>query len=155
MVLARPPPLFSSPATAHLLPPDPAQSAHRYTCPFSQLVRFLYYRTCPIRPSLADRWAHPVSEPGVVIRTCPFSLLVRFAKLVRGHFARGPSRARSAHSAWAALAYLPKGASSSSLRNPATTLSQSHVTAMWGPPISSIPLPAPANPNPVATSSQS
>jgi hypothetical protein len=63
MVLARPPLLFSSPATAHLLPPGPAQSAHRYTCPFSQLVRFLYYRTCPIRPSLADRWAHPVSEP--------------------------------------------------------------------------------------------
>jgi hypothetical protein len=28
----------------------------------------------------------------------------------------------------------------------------SHVTAMWGPPVSSIPLPAPADPNPVATS---
>jgi hypothetical protein len=64
MVLAQPPLLFSSPATAHLLPPGPAQSTHRYTCPFSQLVRFLYYRTCPIRPSLADRWVHPVSEPG-------------------------------------------------------------------------------------------
>jgi hypothetical protein len=64
MVLARPPLLFSSSAAAHLLPPGPAQSAHRYTCSFSQLVRFLYYRTCLIRPSLADRWAHPVSEPG-------------------------------------------------------------------------------------------
>jgi hypothetical protein len=63
MVSARPPLLFSSPAAAHLLPPGPAQSAHRYTCPFSQLVRFLYYRTCPIRSSLVDRWAHPVSEP--------------------------------------------------------------------------------------------
>jgi hypothetical protein len=28
----------------------------------------------------------------------------------------------------------------------------SHVTAMWGPPVSSIPLPEPAEPNPVATS---
>jgi hypothetical protein len=66
LVSARPPPLFSSPAAAHLLPPSLAQSA------IATLVRFLYYRTCPIRPSLADRWAHPVSEPGVVIRTCPF-----------------------------------------------------------------------------------
>jgi hypothetical protein len=64
MVSARPPLLFSSPAVAHLLPPSPA---HRYTCPFSQLVRFLYYRTCPIQPSLADRWAHPFSEPGRLI----------------------------------------------------------------------------------------
>jgi hypothetical protein len=64
MVSARPPLLFSSPAAAHLLPLGPAQSAHRYTCPFSQLVYFLHYRTCPIRPSLADRLAHPVSEPG-------------------------------------------------------------------------------------------
>jgi hypothetical protein len=62
MVSARPPLLFSSPAAAHLLPPGLAQSAHFFTCPFSQLVCFLYYRTCPIRPSLADRWAHPVSE---------------------------------------------------------------------------------------------
>jgi hypothetical protein len=63
MVSARPPLLFSIPAAAHLLPPGPAQSIHRYTCPFSQLVHFLYYRTCPIRPSLADPWSHPVSEP--------------------------------------------------------------------------------------------
>jgi hypothetical protein len=38
-------------------------------------------RTCPIRMSLADRWAHPISEPGFVIRTCPFSLLVCFLYL--------------------------------------------------------------------------
>jgi hypothetical protein len=66
----------------------------------SELVRFLYYRTCPIRPSLTDRWAHLVSEPRVVIRTCPFSLLVRFAKLVQSdHFTRRPSHERSASSA--------------------------------------------------------
>jgi hypothetical protein len=62
---AWPPPLFSSPPVAHLLPSCPAQSA--VAC-----------STCPIRPSpaplvqfgrrlaLADRWAHPVSESGVV-----------------------------------------------------------------------------------------
>jgi hypothetical protein len=66
IVSARPPLSFSSPAAAHLLPPSPAQSA------IATLVRFLYYITCPIWPSLADRWAHPVSEPRVVIRTCPF-----------------------------------------------------------------------------------
>jgi hypothetical protein len=42
-----PPPLFSSPAVAHLLPPGPAQSAHRYlsifaTCPFLLLVHFRF-----------------------------------------------------------------------------------------------------------------
>jgi hypothetical protein len=66
LVSALPPPLFSSPAVAHHLPPSPAQLA------IATLVRFLYYRTCPIRLSLADRWAHPVSEPEVVIRTCLF-----------------------------------------------------------------------------------
>jgi hypothetical protein len=45
MVLARPLPLFSSPAVAHLLPPYPAQSARRCSaCPFglspAPLVRF-------------------------------------------------------------------------------------------------------------------
>jgi hypothetical protein len=45
MVSARPPPLFSSPATAHHLPPCPAQSArHCSACPFrpspAPLVRF-------------------------------------------------------------------------------------------------------------------
>jgi hypothetical protein len=72
---ARPPPLFSSPAAAHLLPPCPAQSAHHLlrlsdlaiACSASlirptpaPLVRF------GCRLPLTDRWAHPVSEPGVV-----------------------------------------------------------------------------------------
>jgi hypothetical protein len=75
MVSARPPPLFSSPAAAHLLPPCPAQSARRLlrlsvsavacdACPFwpspAPLVRF--GRRLP----LSDRSDHPVSEPGVI-----------------------------------------------------------------------------------------
>jgi hypothetical protein len=60
---------------------------------------------------------------------------------------RKPPCTRSAHSAWAALVNLPKGASSLSLCNPSTTLSLSHITAMWGPPISSTPFLAPADPN--------
>jgi hypothetical protein len=50
---------------------------------------------------------------------------------------RRPPVPRSAHSAQAALAYLPKGVFSSTLRTPAETPSLSHVTAMWGPPVSS------------------
>jgi hypothetical protein len=92
MVSARPPPLFSSPAATHLLPPGPAQSA------IATLVCFLYYRTCPIRLSLTDRWAHPVSEPGVVIRTCPFSLLVHFF-----HFKTCPIRPHRPQAAARAL----------------------------------------------------
>jgi hypothetical protein len=49
---------------------------------------------------------------------------------------------RSAHlanSAQAALAYLSKGLFSSTLRTLAETPSLSHITAMWGPPVSSIP----------------
>jgi hypothetical protein len=72
MVSARPPPLFSSPAAAHLLPPCLAQSTRRCSaCPFRSspalLVRFGH------RLPLADRWAHPVNEPGVVtfIGQCP------------------------------------------------------------------------------------
>jgi hypothetical protein len=91
MVSAWPPPLFSSPAAAHLLLPCLAQSARRCSaCPFrpspAPLVRFGHrLPACPFRPSpaplvrfghclpLADRWAHPVSEPGVVtfIEQCP------------------------------------------------------------------------------------
>jgi hypothetical protein len=37
-------------------------------------------------------------------------------------------------------------------RSPATTLSLSHVTAKWAPPISSTPFLVPADPNPVTTS---
>jgi hypothetical protein len=47
--------------------------------------------------------------------------------------------AHLAHSAQAALAYLPKGVFSSTLRTLAETPSLSHVTAMWGSPVSSIP----------------
>jgi hypothetical protein len=62
---------FSSPAATHLLPPCPAQSAHR-------LLRLSDLAACRFRPSpaplvrfgrrlpLANRWAHPVSEPGVI-----------------------------------------------------------------------------------------
>jgi hypothetical protein len=69
---ARLPPLFfSSPAAAHLLPPCPAQSARRLlrlsdsaACPFwlspAPLVRLGRHHP------LADRWAHLVSEPGVI-----------------------------------------------------------------------------------------
>ena len=57
---------------------------------------------------------------------------------------RRPPAPRSAHSAQAALAYLPKGVFSSTLRTPVETPSLSHVTAMWGPPVSPIPFPMPA-----------
>jgi hypothetical protein len=80
MVSARPPPLFSSPAVAHLLPPGLAQLA-------SRLLRLSESAACPFRPPsaplvrfghhlpLVDWWAHPVSEPGVVtfIRQLPSS----------------------------------------------------------------------------------
>jgi hypothetical protein len=117
---------------------------------FSSLQNWSAFRTGPIRPSLADRWAHPVSEPRVIIRTCPFCKTCPIRPLRPQAIARtlGPLGLSS-------LGVLPKGASSSSMRSPAMTLSQSHVTAMWGLPVSSIPLPAPADPNPVATSGES
>jgi hypothetical protein len=58
---------------------------------------------------------------------------------------RRPPAPRSAHSAQAALAYLPKGVFSSTLRTPTETPSLFHITAMWGPPVSSIPFPTPAD----------
>jgi hypothetical protein len=74
--------LFSNPAAAHLLTPCPAQSAHRLLCLSDSAIAC---SACPIRPTpapllrfgrclpLAHRWAHPVSEPGVVtfIGQCP------------------------------------------------------------------------------------
>jgi hypothetical protein len=54
MVSARPPPFFSSPAAAHLLPPFPAQSARRLP--------------------LTDKWAHPVSDPGRLLPPAPDTL---------------------------------------------------------------------------------
>jgi hypothetical protein len=56
-----------------------------------------------------------------------------------------PPAPRLAHSAQAALAYLPKGVFSSTLRTPTEMPSLSHVTTMWGPPVSSIPFPTPAD----------
>jgi hypothetical protein len=45
-----------------------------------------------------------------------------------------------------ALAYMPKGVFPLTLRFPAETPSLSHVTAMWGPPVSFIPFPTSADP---------
>jgi hypothetical protein len=58
---------------------------------------------------------------------------------------RRPPDPRSGHSAKAALAYLPKGVFPSTLRTPVETPSLSHVTAMWGSPVSSIPFPTPVD----------
>jgi hypothetical protein len=52
----------------------------------------------------------------------------------------------------AALAYLPKGASSLSLHSPATMLRLSHVSAKWAPTVRSTPFFASADPNPITTS---
>jgi hypothetical protein len=52
-----------------------------------------------------------------------------------------PRRTPAPRSAQATLAYLPKGVFSYTLRTPAETPSISHVTAMWGPLVSSIPFP--------------
>jgi hypothetical protein len=58
---------------------------------------------------------------------------------------RRPPDPRSAHSTQAALAYLPKGVFPLTLRTPAEMPSLSYVTAMWGPPVSSIPFPTPTD----------
>jgi hypothetical protein len=58
---------------------------------------------------------------------------------------RRPPAPRSAHSAQAALAYFSKGVFSLTLRTPAETPSLSHATAMWGPPVTSIPFPTSAD----------
>jgi hypothetical protein len=79
---ARPPPIFSSPTTAHLLPPCPAQSARRLLDLSDSAVAcsacLIRLTPAPLvrfgrRLPLADRWAHPVSEPRVVtfIGQCP------------------------------------------------------------------------------------
>jgi hypothetical protein len=56
-----------------------------------------------------------------------------------------PYRPLAPRSAQAALAYFPKGVFSSTLSTPAETPSLSHVTTMWGPPVSSIPFLTPAD----------
>jgi hypothetical protein len=60
MVSVRPPPLFSSPAATHLLPPCPARRLLRLSIRPSPAPLVRFGRRLP----LADRWAHPISEPG-------------------------------------------------------------------------------------------
>jgi hypothetical protein len=62
---------------------------------------------------------------------------------------RRPPDPRLAHSAQAALAYLPKGIFPSTLRIPAETSSLSHATAMWRPAVSFIPFPTSVDPLPL------
>jgi hypothetical protein len=74
----------------------------------------IFFGFRPIRPSPAPRWPTPPHKP------------------------------LAPRSAQAALAYFPKGVFPSTLRTPAETPSLSHITAMWGPPVSSIPFLMPA-----------
>jgi hypothetical protein len=119
LISVRPPPLFFFLPSCD--PPPPSRSGPVgqnlsvfRTCLFfiaTELVRFLHFKTCLIRPeNLSDPAALPIGR-----------------------------RAHSAHSAQAALAYLPKGIFSSTLLTLVETHSLSHVTTMWGPPLSSIP----------------
>jgi hypothetical protein len=116
LISARPPPLFFFQPSRG--PPPPSRSGPIgknwsvfRTCPISLLVHFLHFKTCLIRPeNLSDPAALPIGR-----------------------------RAHSAHSAQATLAYLPKGIFSSTLLTLVETHSLSHVTTMWGPPLSSIP----------------
>jgi hypothetical protein len=102
-------------------PPPPYRSGkvgHNWsvfaTCLISLPVRFLHFKTCPIRP---ENLSDPVASP--------------------------TGRRKCARPTWptrqATLAYLLKGVFSSTLRTLVETPSLSHVTAMWGPPVSSIP----------------
>jgi hypothetical protein len=78
----------------------------------------IFFGFWPIQPSPAPRWPAPP---------------------------RRPPAPRLAHSAQAALAYFSKDVFSSTLRTPAETSSLSHIIAMWGPPVSSIPFLTPAD----------
>jgi hypothetical protein len=73
---------------------------------------------------------------------------------VLAHFAHRPPGPRSAPSAQAPLAYLPKDVFPLTLRIPATMPSLSHVTAMWAPPVSFIPFPTPTDLTHIAASSR-
>jgi hypothetical protein len=83
---------------------------------FTQKGIFFGFR--PIQPSPAPRWSALPHKPPAP---------------------------RLAHSAQAALAYFLKGVFSSTLRTLAETPSLSHVTTMWGSPVSSIPFLTPAD----------
>jgi hypothetical protein len=78
----------------------------------------IFFEFRPIRPSPTPRWPAPPHKPPAP---------------------------HSAHLAQAALAYFLKGVFSSTLRTPAETPSLSHITAMWGPPVSSIPFLMPVD----------
>jgi hypothetical protein len=90
-------------------------------------VFFLHFR--PNRPS--GQLAHPASQPSQPHRPPPFS-------------SAGRARARPIP-AYAALAYLPKIVSSSSLRSSATTPSPS-ITATQAPPVGFVVSPTPVDP---------
>jgi hypothetical protein len=85
MVLAQPPPLFSSPAVAHLLPPGPAQSSHRHLSVFS---------TCPFSPlqDLSDPAASPVGHRASVA-PCPIAA----SHLKKRKLQKPPSPSSSSH----------------------------------------------------------
>jgi hypothetical protein len=105
LVSAQPPPLFSSPAAAHLLPPGMAQSA------IATLVRFLnlsvFSTTELVRFSCLSLTRGPTLSvsPGSSSELAHFRYLSVFStsKLVRsGRFARRPPRTRSAQLALSA-----------------------------------------------------
>jgi hypothetical protein len=78
----------------------------------------IFFRFWPIQPSPAPRWPAPPHRPPAP---------------------------RLPHSAQAALAYFSKGVFSLTLCTPAETPSLSHITANWGPHVSSIPFLTPTD----------
>jgi hypothetical protein len=97
------------------IPPKSSCANFQSLAIFKNLIfiqKGIFFGFWPIWPSPAPRWPAPP---------------------------RRPLAPRSAHSPQAALAYFLKGVFSSTLRTPAETPSLSHITAMWGPPVSSIP----------------
>jgi hypothetical protein len=102
---------------------------------YNQKSNFIRKRIFPSlsAQSASSQPAYPASQPSQPHRPPPppFSLA-------------GRARTRPIP-ACAALAYLPKADSSSSLCSPATTPSPS-VTATWAPPVGFIVSPAPADP---------
>jgi hypothetical protein len=110
------------------------QSLGKFKNPiFNSEIIFPCFR--PNRPR--GQPAHQASQPGPQHRPPPFS--------------RRPRARTRPIPACAALAYLPKAVSSSSLRSPATTLPPA-VTAKRAPPVSSIFHLASADPGHVAAS---
>jgi hypothetical protein len=101
------------------IPPKSSCANFQRLAIFKNLIfiqKGIFFRFRPIRPSPAPCWPAPHHRPPAP---------------------------RSAHLAQAALAYFPKGVFSSTLRTPTETPSLSHITAMWGPPVNSIPFLTP------------